>query len=314
MPRLPIIMFSTLTERGASATLEALTRGASDYVTKPSNVGSMADGLIAVRDQLVPKVKALCGRAVPTGVSAKTTRSAARNAARAIDSQTAPPAERPTPRPTAQLKRVSLLVIGTSTGGPAALASLWADLPQNCPVPVLIVQHMPPMFTRLLAERLTKFATVPVEEGIDGQIVAPGQAWIAPGDFHMELARSAAGEKLHIHQGPQENSCRPSVEPMFRSAAALHGGGVLAVMLTGMGYDGLDGARQISQAGGQVIVQDEATSVVWGMPGAVADAGLANAVLPLDRIAHEIRTRLNFKRPLATSSRSDTASSPKERP
>jgi two-component system chemotaxis response regulator CheB len=182
-------------------------------------------------------------------------------------------------------------VIGVSTGGPNALAELFRDLPGDLPVPLLIVQHMPPMFTRLLAERLTANSKVPVLEAGAGAVVRPGRALVAPGDFHMVVARDGLQVRAALSQGPPENSCRPAADPLFRSAARVYGERLLAVVLTGMGQDGLRGCEAVREAGGRVIVQDEATSVVWGMPGFVARAGLADKVLPLPQIAAEIVRR-----------------------
>jgi two-component system chemotaxis response regulator CheB len=272
--RLPVIMFSTLTQRGATSTLDALALGANDYVTKPANVGSVAAGMQRIREQLIPKVKALCGRA-PALAPAPA------------------PAVRPAPsRPLPATGRVEAVIIGVSTGGPNALAAVLPTLPGDLPVPVLIVQHMPPIFTRLLAERLDAQSAVRVAEGAEGAKVAPGGVWIAPGDYHMEAARDGAGVRLRLQQGPPENSCRPAADVLFRSAAATWGPGALAVVLTGMGQDGLRGAEAVREAGGQVIAQDEATSVVWGMPGFVTRAGIADRVLPLSDVGPEIVARV----------------------
>ncbi|MFM8270961.1 MAG: CheB methylesterase domain-containing protein, partial [Gemmata sp.] len=201
------------------------------------------------------------------------------------------PARPPEDRPDAAPGAVEAVVIGVSTGGPNALAELFRDLPGDLPVPLLIVQHMPPMFTRLLAERLTANSKVPVLEAGAGAVVRPGRALVAPGDFHMVVARDGLQVRAALSQGPPENSCRPAADPLFRSAAKVYGERLLAVVLTGMGQDGLRGCEAVREAGGRVIVQDEATSVVWGMPGFVARAGLADKVLPLPQIAAEIVRR-----------------------
>jgi two-component system chemotaxis response regulator CheB len=169
-------------------------------------------------------------------------------------------------------------------------------------VPVVIVQHMPKLFTRLLAERLTSVSGFPTREGEEGALLRPGEIWLAPGGFHMELARSPEGPRLHLHEGPPENSCRPAVDPLFRSVAQVYGARALGVILTGMGQDGLRGCESLRETGGQILVQDEASSVVWGMPGAVSQAGLATKVLPLGELAPEINRRL------ATASRAAAAS------
>jgi two-component system, chemotaxis family, protein-glutamate methylesterase/glutaminase len=273
-PVLPVVMFSTLTERGASATLDALALGASDYVTKPANVGSVSAAQQAVRDTLVPKIKGLCARLLP---------------------QAFPPAPLPAPRAPLVPRpgaRIDALVIGVSTGGPNALAELVPQLPATLGVPVLIVQHMPPVFTKLLAERLDAKAPLRVAEGRTGELVVPDVAWIAPGGDHMVVARDGVSIRLRLNQDPPRNSCRPAVDPLFESAAEVWGAGTLAVVLTGMGQDGLRGCEAVREAGGHVLIQDEASSVVWGMPGAVARAGLADATLPLGLISTEIVRRI----------------------
>jgi two-component system chemotaxis response regulator CheB len=266
-PRMPVIMFSVQTERGAAATLEALALGASDYFPKPS-VGGVEASRRVVREQLVPKIKALCA---PRG---------------------APAPLPPGPAPGTH-GRVDAVAVACSTGGPNALAELFAHLPPDFPVPILIVQHMPPMFTRLLAERLSASRRVPAEEGSAGAVVAPGRAYVAPGNHHMTVERDGPTVRLALNQGPPENSCRPAADVLFRSVARAYGPGALGVVLTGMGQDGTRGCEAIVEAGGRVVAQDEATSVVWGMPGSVARAGLAEIVLPLSLIAHELvrRTR-----------------------
>ncbi len=267
--KLPIIMFSTLTERGASATLEALASGASDYVTKPSNVGSVAQSQQNIREQLIPKIKALAGTrrlTAPGGAGAP---------------RLPVPAARPR---AARTHPFGVLAIGCSTGGPDALATVLPNLPADLPVPVVVVQHMPPLFTRLLAQRLDAACRLSVVEAADGDRVVPGKVLIAPGGSHLVVARQGAELVARLNQDPPENFCRPAVDVLFRSVSAMYGDRALALVLTGMGRDGEKGARVLRDAGGEVYVQDEPTSVVWGMPGAVAMSGLADKVLPLDRI------------------------------
>jgi two-component system chemotaxis response regulator CheB len=276
--RLPIIMFSTLTERGATATLDALSAGANDYVTKPANVGSVAQSMESVREQLVPKIKALTGRPVGPGP--------ARPAA------AVPPPRAPQARTTPG-KKAAVLVIGSSTGGPEALARVLPLLPATLPVPVLLVQHMPPVFTRQFAQRLDRLCALRVVEAVDGVPLHPGTVHLAPGDHHLVVRRTGKGNLTSLNQAPPENFCRPAVDPLFRSAVAAYDGAVLAVVLTGMGADGRNGAAEIRSAGGTVVVQDQATSVVWGMPGAIASAGLADEILPLDRVAEAIQRHLS---------------------
>ncbi|MGY1615962.1 chemotaxis response regulator protein-glutamate methylesterase [Geodermatophilus sp. SYSU D00691] len=276
--RVPIIMFSTLTERGASATLDALSAGANDYVTKPANVGSVAQSMESVREQLIPKIKALLGRPVGPGPRA------------AAPVAVAPP--RPAPR-SGPPRKPAVLVIGSSTGGPEALARVLPALPASLPVPVLLVQHMPPVFTRQFAQRLDRLCALRVVEAVDGTPLQPGTVHLAPGDRHLVVRTSARGPHTALTQDPPENFCRPAVDPLFRSAVAAYDGAVLGVVLTGMGSDGRAGAGAIRSAGGTVLAQDQATSVVWGMPGAVTQAGYADEVLPLDRVAEAIGRHLS---------------------
>lgn len=275
-PHLPVIMFSTLTERGAAATLEALSAGASDYVTKPANVGSVALAQQRVREELIPRVKQLARRA---GLA---------TAAPKVAAVTPSPAV----RPKVTTSRPGIVAIGVSTGGPNALAALIPALPADLRTPVVIVQHMPPMFTRLLAERLNGQSALEVREATADMLVTPGTVTIAPGDYHMVLERRGAAVRVALNQNPPENSCRPAVDPLFRSVVALYGPRTLGVILTGMGQDGLRGCECIHDAGGQILAQDEASSVVWGMPGFVARAGLPDRVLPLSEMAAEITRRV----------------------
>lgn len=274
--KLPIIMFSTLSQRAAKETLEALSRGANDYVTKPANVGSVAEATKQVREELIPKIKRLA-RPQET-IQRSTTSAPPKPASSSI----------PTPGVSKKPFRVDILAIGVSTGGPNALAEVIPHIPKDCPVPIVIVQHMPPIFTKCLAERLSLKGQIPVHEGQPGDVLQPGHAWIAPGNFHMVVARQGTKIVLATNQDSPENSCRPSVDVMFRSVAKVYGHAVLAVVLTGMGQDGMRGAEVIHEAGGYVMAQDEATSVVWGMPGAVVHAGLAQSIVPLSQVATEI--------------------------
>jgi two-component system, chemotaxis family, protein-glutamate methylesterase/glutaminase len=282
-PKLPVIMFSTLTERGAAVTLDALSLGASDYVTKPSNSGSLEQTRAKIQAELIPKIKELCRKATGQPQSG------------------VPPPKVAAPRiATPRLgsaARVDVLAVGTSTGGPNALAAVLPGLAKEFPVPIVIVQHMPPVFTRLLAERLNKQSKVEIREGEEGGLLKPGLAWIAPGDFHMKVAR-AEGKAVQLRMGqePPENSCRPAVDVLFRSVAQAYGPNVLAVVLTGMGSDGVRGSEEIKAAGGQVIVQDEASSVVWGMPGQTAAAGWADGIFALAEMAGEIERRVQARR------------------
>ncbi len=269
-PDLPVIMFSTLTESGATATLDALALGASDYVTKPSSMADRAAALEAVRSALVPLVRSW-GRPRP---ATETTVPA-----------TLPP--RPAPRRLTAGAPLGV-VIGVSTGGPSALSRVISALPATLPVPVVVVQHMPPMFTRLLAERLDRLSPLTVTEAPDGVRAEAGHVYVAAGGRHLRLESHRGVATLHHDDGPVENSCRPAVDVTLRSAAGVWGARSLVVVMTGMGSDGLEGARLVHERGGRVLAQDEATSVVWGMPGAVVRGGLADEVLALEEIAPAI--------------------------
>jgi two-component system, chemotaxis family, protein-glutamate methylesterase/glutaminase len=281
LPKTPIIMFSTLTEWGASATLDALALGATDYVAKPSNQ-NMAATFESIQRELIPKIKALCkfspGADGGPQAAAKPGITVVRPAIRLRPAQ-------------ARIARVEVVAIGVSTGGPDALAKLLPKLPAQFPYPIVIAQHMPPIFTTLLAERLSSRCSLPVRECRSGATLEPGCIWIAPGDFHMVVQEEGGRVRLRTNQEPRENFCRPSVDVLFRSVARVYGSGALGVILTGMGQDGLKGCEALCAAGSSVIVQDEASSVVWGMPGFVARAGLAEKILSLNLIGEEILHR-----------------------
>lgn len=273
--RVPVIMFSSLTERGAAITLEALALGATDYATKPSNVDGAAT-FGAVTRELIPKIRALCHLPALTG-------NVQGNVSPPI-----PPIRKFAVGPSRLVSPAKIVVIGVSTGGPDALAHVLPFLPAELPVPVLIAQHMPAIFTTMLATRLSAKSALPVRECVSGEMVAPGCAILAPGDFHMIVEKDNGPISLRTHQGPKENFCRPSVDVLFRSVASVYEDRTLAIVLTGMGQDGLKGCEMLRTAGARICVQDEASSVVWGMPGFVAKAGLADKILPLDQIAAEI--------------------------
>jgi two-component system chemotaxis response regulator CheB len=280
-PEIKVIMFSTLTSRGAAATMDALLAGAHDYVTKPANVGSVTAAIEQINSELAPRIKALVPSRPTGGATTFTT------------TKTPAPASAAAPaRPPVRPGGISVIAIAVSTGGPNALAALLPALPADLAAPIVIVQHIPPMFSKALADRLNAKSPLNIAEGVAGAVFKAGDVWIAPGDFHMTVRRDTASARLDTNQGPPENSCRPAADVLFRSVASNYGSSVLSVVLTGMGSDGLKGVDAIVKAGGRCIVQDEASSVVWGMPGAVANAGLADAKLPLDKIAGEIVARV----------------------
>lgn len=283
-PQLRVIMFSTLTERGAAITLEALTLGASDYVTKASNAGSLDDSMARLREELIPKIKQFFvlpgrGRAAAGPEPAQV--------------QAAPLLGRLKPVPLTTKVRPRVVALGVSTGGPNALGAILPQFPADFPLPILIVQHMPPLFTRFLADRLCSSCRLSVKEASQGDQVAAGKILIAPGDFHLKVAGDGCGTRVCLDQSPPQNSCRPAVDALFSSIGEAYGGAVIAVILTGMGQDGLRGAEILKAQGASILAQDEASSVVWGMPGAVVNAGLADCVLPLDQVVPEILRRVD---------------------
>ncbi|MCC7053399.1 MAG: chemotaxis response regulator protein-glutamate methylesterase [Gemmatimonadaceae bacterium] len=274
-PGVRVIMASSLTQKGAEVTMHALALGASDFIAKPA-ARSGAATLAAISAEIAAKIRAV-GRAPRTGAP----------------HETLPPGSA-VPRRTELLAtrhgeaRPRILAIAASTGGPNALATVLGALPLSFALPILITQHMPALFTTLLAQRLERDAHRRCVEPSDGDLLQPGCTYVAPGEYHLTVQTDEGRPVARLTQAPPENFCRPSADPMFRSIAGIYGASTLAVVLTGMGEDGMRGAREVHARGGRVLAQDEATSVVWGMPGAVAAAGIAHAILPLDRIAAAI--------------------------
>lgn len=276
---LPIIMFSSLTSRGAEATLDALQAGANDFCTKPTSSGHVNEAIEQVRGELVPKLIAWTSK--QKQVKKKTVK---------------------TPRPSATstalkktsklsgnlLTSVSIVAIGVSTGGPAALADIFKKIPQGFSVPFVVAQHMPPVFTGLLAERLSEQSGHTVVEAVDGETLKQGQIVVAPGDYHLVVKRQGTQIITSLNQDAHENSCRPAADPLFRSVAECYGRKALGIVLTGMGQDGTNGAEKIKALGGTVYAQDEESSVVWGMPRKVVEAGCADQVLSLEEIGNQI--------------------------
>jgi two-component system chemotaxis response regulator CheB len=306
--KMPVIMCSSLTQRGAKVTLEALASGASDYVAKPKGQDNREAAMAALGRELFPKIHALTGThqaGPPSGMVSQPIKSDGRNAVpvqpwnggkghgqpvfTGVSREPLFPHGAPARTP-AMTAKPTVLAIGVSTGGPAALDVLLPALPGDFPLPVMIVQHMPELFTKLFAERLDTRCKLRVREAVEGAAVKQGAIFIARGNWHMEVAATRGGgsPSLHLTQGPLENHCRPAVDVLFRSVATVYGSGVLAVVLTGMGADGMLGCRVIRENGGAVLAQDQASSIVWGMPGAVTNAGLAHKVLPLNEMASEI--------------------------
>jgi two-component system chemotaxis response regulator CheB len=343
---LPIVMFSSLTSKGADATFEALIAGANDFATKPAGQVQVSDAVDTVRRDLIAKIRCLTQQTripapapQPAEQPARTATPPATPAAPNETPPTAPsartpssqtrrpalgtPARQPVSKPPARSERrisapriekkeapkkrergstrrqkpAQIVAIASSTGGPKALNAVLTRLPADFPAPVVIVQHMPRVFTAQLAERLNASCRLHVREGFHDAVIKPGEVWIAPGDFHMEIARVGTQLRLKINQDPPENAVRPAADPLFRTVAKCFGDAALGVVLTGMGKDGLAGAQALQDLGARVIVQDEATCAVWGMPRVVEEAGLADAVYPIDQIGFEITNRV---RPVAS--------------
>ncbi len=300
-PDTQIVMASTLTRYNAEISLRALKEGAVDYVPKPET-NREVNASIDFRKEIVEKVKAYGAarrkaRHEPLPGEGSTPSSfRGRQPVAYVRPQTqtvAQPVAKVVPTRVLSLRPASsykpkVLVIGASTGGPQALIKLFGQLAPSASVPVLIVQHMPATFTSILADHLGKAAGRPASEGKDGEPVQPGRIFVAPGNFHMVLDGDADAPVIRLNQEPPENYCRPAVDPLFRSAAALYGARTLATVLTGMGHDGLKGGREVVAGGGTLLAQDETSSVVWGMPGAVATAGLCHKVLALEDLPEAI--------------------------
>ncbi len=324
-PDVQVIVASTLTEKNAEISLQALERGAADYLTKPSSThgGSMdtfnrqlVEKVIALgyasRGHPRPALPAVPPRRITPSPEYKPSarpserqyrpsvrpvrpkiRVVERKAKDAGPEKVAPVLAKPEPQEivlrAAGKARPRIIAIGSSTGGPQALFKVFGELGQELSLPVMVTQHMPSTFTKILAEHITRASGLPCKEAEDGDILKAGQIYVAPGDYHMTLGIRDDRPTIRIEQGPPVNFCRPAVDPMFNSIAEIFGSSTLALILTGMGQDGMLGARTIVEAGGTLIAQDEATSVVWGMPGAVATRGLCSAVLPLENIAAHLK-------------------------
>lgn len=328
-PNIQVIVASTLTEKNAEISLKALERGAADYLTKPTSAHGLGS-MEAFNRQLVEKVIALGYSNRDTGQPAKSLLVPPRRIAPSPDykpsSRPSGRQYRPSVRPSRPKVRVierstkemddariftkaepkeivlraagrtrpEILTIGSSTGGPQALFQVLRDIGPNPGVPILITQHMPPTFTKILAEHASRASGLPCKEAEDGEPLERGHVYIAPGDYHMLIKVRNDRQVIAINQDPPVNFCRPAVDPMLRSVVELYGSRILNVILTGMGSDGMLGSQAIVDAGGTIIAQDELTSIVWGMPGAVATRGLCSAVLPIDQIGghvHKFITR-----------------------
>ncbi len=282
-PNSKVIMFSALTESGAAVTLKAFSLGAVECLVKPSSTQSVGEGsefqrkLLDLIKNLVPendRAEHIEHAAAPVSATAKSLLSADN-----IELRSGVGVYKGKPK---------ILAIGSSTGGPNALFEITKDF-KNFDVPIVLTQHMPATFTKILAEHITQQTGVPAEEGQDGMRLENGTIYVAPGAFHMKILKDDEGLYIKLDDGPPENFCKPSVEPMMRSVVDLFGRQVLALILTGMGHDGIDSGKLLADCGAQLVAQDEKTSTVWGMPGAVAKAGYCTDVLPLNEIGPHIR-------------------------
>jgi len=327
-----VIMCSSYTDQGARSTLDALALGASDYVMKPARQNDLATAMETLASQLLPKIASLAGsgrlrrQVSPEGEAGRAASPAGPAGDFGMETAMDAPA-RHSGVSGAAGALVEIVVIGVSTGGPSALEAVLPKLTEDFPVPVMIVQHMPKLFTGALAERLDRCCPLRVREAQDGAELRAGTIWLAPGDAHMEASKPAGASAegggeggprravIQLHQQRPLNHCKPSVDYLFSSAARTYGAGTLALVMTGMGADGLTGARLVHESGGTVLTQDAATSAIWGMPGRVFQAGISREPLPLTRLAGELTLRVNAGRSGRGSggaSRKATAAPPKD--
>ena len=286
-PKVKVIMASTLTGRNAEISMRALSMGASDYVSKPTSNREIATAM-GFQEEIISKVISVAAA------------SRLRNGGEVFKGKGSLVDKQFTPASKAKVNieqrrftkgKSSVLAIGSSTGGPQALLAVLKDL-GSVNIPVVITQHMPPTFTKILAKHLSQATDFDCKEAEDGDVLENGKVYLAPGDHHMTVIEKAGRKIIALNQDEPENFCRPSVEPMFRSLIKVYGSEVFAVMLTGMGHDGLDASRELVEVGGKLIAQDEETSVVWGMPGAVCNAGLCSGVYPLNQIGMKIKEKV----------------------
>lgn len=293
-PGIQVIMASTLTTRNAETSIKAMDLGAADYVPKPTSnreISGSGESGDEFHHELIQKIRGLGQRTKKSGSATDKPKSPFAKTKAAANSA-APLSTTGNELP----KHPRILAVGSSTGGPQALFQFMGDLGKDFPLPIVITQHMPATFTTILAKNISERTAIPCKEGQDGDPVLPKQALLAPGDHHMIIQGSGAFKTIRLNQDPKVNFCRPAVDPMFESVIKGYGPDVLGVILTGMGHDGLRGGKGIVAAGGGLVAQDEESSVVWGMPGAVAEAGICNAVLPLDKIGAYVRSHIDRTR------------------
>jgi len=295
-PGVIVILLISASEAGVKMAFDALNLGAKDYIIKPAGPTDNAVIKKLTADEIIPKIKLYAGYS-KYEIRTKTDHISdilpeLKNSLNLNQDPSELKKDSGNEEKTKK-QRIDIIAIGVSTGGPEALLALFSKFPKEFNIPVVVVQHMPVMFTKILSERLSANTGLSVIEANHGMRLAPGKIYIAPGNYHMTVGREGITFKIFLDQGPHENSCRPSVDPLFRSVSEMYGKNALAVILTGMGQDGYLGSEAIVRNGGRIIVQDRETSVVWGMPGAVVEAGLADAVLPIGDIASEIFKRVN---------------------
>lgn len=281
-PEVKVIMASGLTMKNAEISLKALQAGAADYIPKPSTNRELTGGQ-DFEHELIEKVKAFgdARRHRPTSASKPTVREKAIAKPKRSDSISLLKRSAITPKP-------QILAVGSSTGGPQALFELFKGLNGKINVPIVVTQHMPPTFTTILAQHVTRSTGIPATEAKNGDELKAGEILIAPGDFHMIIKKVDGKNIISLNQDEPENFCRPAVDPMLRSVVDIYGDKTFVVILTGMGYDGMKGSKIVSEKGGTIFAQDEESSVVWGMPGAVAEAGICTEVLPITKLAPKI--------------------------
>ena len=294
-PTLPIVLFSAFVASEGKETRNAINCGANDFVSKPTKVGSPEHAKLLVRNELLPKLRKLHRQVRSTSGPDRVKEQTTSGLPPAVTIPSARSGQPIVPRKKSN-SPLEMIAIGVSTGGPNALSHVLSGFNCDFHVPILIVQHMPPVFTKHLADRLANTSSLVVREGAAGMELKPGEVLIAPGDYHMTVHKNGNSYYIDTNRDPPENSCRPAVDVLFRSVAECCGSASLGCILTGMGQDGLRGTEVLRNAGAYIIAQDEATSVVWGMPRAVVHAGLADQILPLDRIAEEILLRANRSR------------------
>jgi len=290
-PGLRVLMTSSLTHEGAKVTMRALALGAVDFVHKPQAKDGV-QALTALAAQLTGKIRAVAGgRGATSGTTASPAAGTATATAAArsnVSGYAGPPGGAGPGGARGEWAPPQVVAIASSTGGPNALAEIMRDLPGDFPVPILVTQHMPPIFTAMLAQRLSREGALACDEARDGEPLLAGHVYVAPGDYHMLVSGTAAAPTIRLVQGEPENHCRPAADPMFRSVAQVYGAATLAVVLTGMGDDGRRGCDVMVGAGGRVLVQDEASSVVWGMPGSVVEANVPCSIVPLSAMAGQL--------------------------